>query len=107
VRSRNITRRKKWSTDQMLQLCDGIDWFHDAWGNPFDRGLADRKNWPGPTVLAEMRQAWADCRDELLSGDAALVVGVNAGMLPRPLWGELVFDRGMSPQEASNRMYES
>lgn len=82
---------RDFSRDHQLQLVSGVDDFCSAWGDAPALIFPDRRAaWPGEDVLADMAEAWERHGDELCAEFESW----------RPLFGELVFDQGVSPCEA-------
>jgi hypothetical protein len=92
VKRRAIARRD-WQQEHLDQLRCGWDYFGCDWGNPVALPPERRHEWPSPDVLADMRACWA------AHGDA--VKQAQADQNPnKPAWGELVFERGLTPWQA-------
>lgn len=89
---RKTRLRHEWGRMEIEQLKSGQDWFGEGFGNVFDLRLEDRGKWPLPEVREAMEQCWLDCRDDLLAEATG------------PLFGQLVFDEGISGIEALDRI---
>jgi hypothetical protein len=92
IKRRFQIQRHDWPRDYQIQVAFGTDDFEGAWGSRHDLPLDQRDNWPGATVLAEMKECWE-------AHSTALLIEFDEH---RPLFGELVFDGGVSPAAALN-----
>jgi hypothetical protein len=90
---RRNANRRGWTLAHLLQLRCGFQFLASDWSDPVDTPPEQRDEWPPAAMLADMRACWAAHGNEV----KATCAGRQPGL---PSWGELVFERGMTPQEA-------
>lgn len=99
---RNSPQRLEWTDSHITQLQWGTDDFNEAWGNHWDSlNLDERHTWPGEEILAEMKQCFAECREDVLNKQLCNFPP------PRPTFAELVFEQGVLPYGAIRHTSDS
>jgi hypothetical protein len=89
---RRNAHRRGWNQDHIFQLAAGWDYTCSAWGDPVHpRGICAAEDWPPADVLEDMRACW-----QAHSADVKAIAKRHGNTA----WGELVFERRMTPQEA-------
>jgi hypothetical protein len=98
LRNRHTVDRREYSNAHLQQMLWGHDYFGHAFGDITDLPLADRAGWPSADVLDAMADCWELHHDDILALAAERVA--RRGEPQCPTFAELVFDCGMSPQDA-------
>jgi hypothetical protein len=101
IRRRRPDRRREFDYRHFAQLRSGLDFFGSGWGDHTGHGLPEgvsRDNWPTAEILNEMRECWELHSEQIKADNAEQHRGSLGGVTPT--WGELVFERGLSPEDA-------
>lgn len=92
LRNRSLASRD-WGWEHKAQLRCGWDFFGTGWGDPVRDHLPQGADWPAADVLEEMREAWADCGDDVMREHT------RREHRGKP-WGWWVFVQGVDPLES-------
>lgn len=94
---RKVRRRRDWHRGHLRQLACGFDFYVPditGWGDPTHCPPDERHKWPSKEALAEMQACWTEHREEIMAMSPHREV----------TFAELVFEQGLSPQEAMDRL---
>lgn len=93
-------RREEYTAGHRFHLATGHDFFGDGFRGVRETGRNfQERDWLTAEVLGDMRQCWELHKAEIIAREAVRFPG-------KPLWAQLVFEDGLSPEDARRVRFE-